>query len=480
MPIGAGKDEIRSPAMPSSHPIPSPGRFASIGVFALTVLVFAGGITGLTWQLRAGLREQIFRREADRMAAVVSMQLELSAVEMVLPPEQLPVALLFAVLKASKFSGVVGVRVFDASRQFCAAWPVPWLETPPADEDWVKLVGGATLARLHANVSAEEVIGLGSLRPGLLETWVPVRLSGNDGLLGVAQFWISAEGPLAEFAGHDRRLWTQAVTAWLAGSFVIGLALHWAFRRIEAAHRALRARTEDLQRANRELVLTAKTSALGAVTAHLMHELKNPLAGLEVFMAGQFDAEGRAELASGEELVAASALTRRLRTMVTDVVEVLRDEQMGATFELSAAEMLGAVAAKVQGEAKQRGVALEVVGAAEVGGVVSGRRANLAILVIRNLLQNAIEATPAGGAVRLTSAQRAEGGLEFLIADGGPGLPATVRASLFQPCASSKPSGSGVGLALSYQLALKADGVLELVKSDERGACFRLVLPAEA
>jgi len=211
-----------------------------------------------------------------------------------------------------------------------------------------------------------------------------------------------------------------------------------------------------------------------------MHELKNPLAGLEVFMAGQFDAEGRAELASGEELVAASALTRRLRTMVTDVVDVLRDEQMGATFELSAADMVGAVEAKVQGEAKQRGVALQVMGAAEVGSVVSGRRANLAILVIRNLLQNAIEATPAGGVVRLTSAQRAEGGLEFLIADGGPGLPAAVRASLFQPCASSKPSGSGVGLALSYQLALKADGVLELVKSDERGACFRLVLAAEA
>jgi len=54
-----------------------------------------------------------------------------------------------------------------------------------------------------------------------------------------------------------------------------------------------------------------------------------------------------------------------------------------------------------------------------------------------------------------------------------------VRARLFQPCASSKPGGSGLGLALSHQLAQQAGGRLELARSDSRGTSFRLVLPAE-
>ncbi len=462
-------------AAPDTSP---PGRFAHVGVLALTVLVFGAGVSVLTRQLRSGLSDQIFRREADKMAAVVSMQLDNSAEELALPRDQVPVALLFAVLKTSKLPGVVGVRVFDSGRHFNSAWPVPWSDEAPASDDWAKLVAGESIARHHAMVSAEEVIGLGSARRGLLEAWVPLRQSGSATMIGAAQFWIEAESAGTELAEHDRRLWTQAGVAWLAGSIIIVLALRWAFRRIDAANQALRARSEDLQRANRELVLAAKTSALGTVMAHLMHELKNPIAGLEMFMAGQADTNARNEHSTGEELAAASTLTRRLRTMVNDVVGVLRDEQSGVEFELTGSEIAATVAEKVRGEAAQRDVKFAVTGRAD--GAVSGRRANLGVLVVRNLLQNAFEATPAGGVVRLTSGPAAGGGLEFLIEDGGPGLPPSVREKLFQPCTSTKIGGSGLGLALSHQLAQKAGGTLELVRSDGTGTCFRLVLAAEA
>jgi signal transduction histidine kinase len=111
---------------------------------------------------------------------------------------------------------------------------------------------------------------------------------------------------------------------------------------------------------------------------------------------------------------------------------------------------------------------------------VEGRSANLGTLVLRNLVQNACEAVGAGGAVRVTGARRSAGGVDFEVTDNGRGLPAAVRERLFQPCTSAKPGGSGVGLALSYQLAQQAGGRLELVRSDERGTTFRLVLPGEA
>jgi signal transduction histidine kinase len=177
-------------------------------------------------------------------------------------------------------------------------------------------------------------------------------------------------------------------------------------------------------------------------------------------------------------LAAASELTRRLRGMVNDVVSVLRDEQTGATFELTCADVVEIVRDKVQAEADQRGVKLEVAGAEAVA--FSGRRGNLATLVLRNLVQNALEATPASGRLSLKGGAAGAGRIEFLVEDTGPGLPAIVKAQLFQPCPSSKRGGSGLGLALSQRLAQQAGGQLELVRSDERGTCFRLVLEAEA
>jgi signal transduction histidine kinase len=164
--------------------------------------------------------------------------------------------------------------------------------------------------------------------------------------------------------------------------------------------------------------------------------------------------------------------------MVNDVVGVLRDEQTGAEFELTGEDIVEIVVAKVQSEADRRGIKLQV--SAGPGVTLPGRRANLATLVLRNLLQNALEATPRGGAVIFTGRSSDDGGSEFLVEDQAGGLPATVRARLFQPCASTKLGGSGLGLALSYQIAQQAGGRLELVRSDTSGTCFRLVLHPEA
>jgi two-component system sensor histidine kinase HydH len=209
-----------------------------------------------------------------------------------------------------------------------------------------------------------------------------------------------------------------------------------------------------------------------------MHELKNPIAGLEMFVAGQAGATTGNGGDAGVELAAASELTRRLRTMVNDVVSVLRDEQSAATFELTCAEVVDLVLTKVQAEAAARGVTVQGTGGAELA--FAGRRANLATLVLRNLAQNAIEACSRGGHVRISGGEGEGGRIEFVVSDDGPGLPDLVRARLFQPCQSAKSGGSGLGLALSQQLAQQAGGRLELVSSGPEGTSFRLVLGREA
>jgi signal transduction histidine kinase len=463
----------------TAAPPTPPGRYAPVAVLAVTLFVFAVIVAYLALWLRTGLRQQILEREAEALKEVASFQLTTEAEAFrALGVSDAPGALLNAVLKTSKLRGVFAVRVFDHAHQFSGAVPVDWSEDPPGDEVWQQLETGRPIARLHPRESAAQVIGLSTVAPSsertepLLETWLPLRESEQGQLSGAAQMWTNGEAIAREFAALDRRLLTQAIFAWIGGAVIIGTLLIWAFRRLAQANDTLQLRTEDLLRANRELTLAAKTSALGAVTAHLMHELKNPLAGLEEFVANQVEAtEG------GSEVAAASELTRRLRTMINDVAGVLHDEQAGGGhYTLTVDEIAELAVTKVRPIAASRSVRLESQGKSSAS--LPARRANLVRLVLHNLLQNALEATPASKRVRLTVIA-ADGGIRFRVEDQGTGLPAQVRERLFQPCASTKPGGSGLGLALSQQLARQAGARLGLVSSDSTGTQFELVLEPE-
>jgi C4-dicarboxylate-specific signal transduction histidine kinase len=108
--------------------------------------------------------------------------------------------------------------------------------------------------------------------------------------------------------------------------------------------------------------------------------------------------------------------------------------------------------------------------------VLSNHEADLVLLILENLIQNALDATPAGKAVRF--AVCAEGDrLVMEVADEGPGLPPEMQARLFTPCASSKKGGSGIGLAISQQLANHLGAGLSLKHSSSKGCAFQLVLP---
>lgn len=461
---------------------PTPRRYTPVAVLAVTLGVFALVVAYVSWWLRSGLQQQVLNREAEALTEVASLQLANEADAMArLGVSDVPGELLNAVLKTSKMRGVFAVRVFDAAKHFNGAVPLPWSEVPPDDADWRDLVAGHAIARLHSRESAAEVIGLAPPRATqrasepLLETWLPLRRADGAPLAGVAQMWTDGHTIAGEFTRLDRQIWVQAVTAWLGGAMLISALILWGFHRLAEANRQLQARGEDLLRANRELAMAAKSSALGAVAAHLMHELKNPVAGLEEYVASQAELGGRGE--GGGELAAASELTGRLRRMINDVAAVMRDEQSGAHFELTGREIVELARAKVAPLAREHGVELECTADTDVE--ISGRRANLAILVLNNLLQNAIEASPAGKNVRV-HATAEDGLVRFQVEDDGSGLDPRIRQRLFEPVTSTKPGGSGLGLALSQQIARQASGRIELVRSDPTGTCFQLVLELTA
>jgi len=123
--------------------------------------------------------------------------------------------------------------------------------------------------------------------------------------------------------------------------------------------------------------------------------------------------------------------------------------------------------------AQAAGVAWEVSGATPR--TFSNREADLVLLILENLAQNAIDATPRGGRVRLTMSRTDEAVMEM--SDQGPGLSAGQAARLFTPGVSSKKGGSGIGLAICKQLAEHLGARLELAANSSSGAIFRLVMP---
>ena len=121
-----------------------------------------------------------------------------------------------------------------------------------------------------------------------------------------------------------------------------------------------------------------------------------------------------------------------------------------------------------------RGVTLEVASAEELDPVAMAGDALRQVLL--NLALNAIEATPQGGAVRVT-AEATGDAIAISVEDEGPGIPEELRARLFEPFVSTKAQPSGLGLAISRRLVEDAGGTIEATTRDEGGARFVVALP---
>jgi signal transduction histidine kinase len=298
----------------------------------------------------------------------------------------------------------------------------------------------------------------------LLEVEVPLPDQSHSRLAGVIQFIIEGNSVAEEYEQLDHTLAWEAWVAFAVGAALLTATLGWTFRRLAQ-------RTADLQRANQELTMAAKTSALGAVTAHLIHQLKNPLFGLQQFV------ESQGSLVDMEsERQDATAAARRMQAMVNTVIGVLRDEKSGAQYELSLDELAGTIKTRTHDAAAAKGVRLTVACVGEA--TLPARSVNLMILILVNLIENAIQATPSGGTVRFAATASASG-VECEVCDEGPGLPAELAESLFSPHPSAKPGGTGIGLAISKQLANHLGASLDLKGTSAAGCVFRLRLPRQ-
>jgi PAS domain S-box-containing protein len=233
-------------------------------------------------------------------------------------------------------------------------------------------------------------------------------------------------------------------------------------------------RTEELEIANRELLRAEQLVALGQVAAGIAHELRNPLTSIKgLVQVNRKEAEANGVPAEDLQIIE-QEIRRMERTLQTflDFARPPKPERR----QLDLIHVIERVVALVRGRAAKQKVQIRWQPPPEPLGVAADQD-QLQQLVL-NLVLNALDAMPRGGTLEILLRPADVGGWEIRVQDTGPGIDPQWMPRIFEPFASSKETGLGLGLAVSRRIAEDHGGSLAAYNRPEGGACLVVQLPA--
>lgn len=337
------------------------------------------------------------------------------------------------------------------------------------------------------------------------DIWVPLQMPAGVRSPGGLRLWINP----ADWTGLLTGLWHQFILLFALGGAValvsafLTTALYTrrfrliseTLRQAEAGTYAARPRyvSHDEVGASLDLIdrlvmkqrknvaVPAPVQRLAIAARTLAHEVKTPLNALAIhleLLRKKLNDVDDADVQSQRSLSALDSSMRQVDRLVRDFTDYSAPVTMERKL-IDIAEVLG--------------TSLDAVGSA-----CTAKKINLAVDLapgpwplqgdatrlrqsFDNLLRNAMEAQPGGGAIRV-SAKRNDHELVVDISDAGPGVPPERRAELFEFGKTTKVGGNGIGLPLS-QLIVESHGgslVYEDRNGNGSGATFRVTLPLEA
>jgi PAS domain S-box-containing protein len=234
---------------------------------------------------------------------------------------------------------------------------------------------------------------------------------------------------------------------------------------------------DSLESINTQLQVSERLAALGRITAGVAHEVKNPLNSMRLWLenlkeslpAEQASASQQAVQVLDKEIDRLDAVVKRFLDFTRPM-----DIRLEAT---QLAVLLKEVLDIAQPQLQKSNIQLAQLLPIDVPEVYVDRA--LLKQAVLNLVLNAAEAMPNGGQMRLVLSRRGEMA-EITVGDTGKGIPPEHRQKIFQLFFTTRPGGSGIGLASAFRIVQLHNGSIDFTSEVGRGTTFRIELPLAA
>ncbi|MEI9979640.1 MAG: ATP-binding protein [Edaphobacter sp.] len=242
---------------------------------------------------------------------------------------------------------------------------------------------------------------------------------------------------------------------------------------------------ESMAQLGQELEVSRRLAAIGKLTAGVGHEVKNPINAMVVhleLLRGKLTAGGGEAFTGAQRHVdILSGEMQRLDRVVQTLADFSRPMELHLR-EHDLRNVVGTVMELTSVEMDEHGVSSSVTAPHEP--MMVRVDAELVQQALLNLLLNGMQAMPEGGSLRVTM-RREQQFAVVEVADEGEGIPPEVLPRIFELYFTTKPKGSGIGLAMTYRILHLHGGALEVrsnadAGSSERGTVFTLRLPVAA
>jgi signal transduction histidine kinase len=230
---------------------------------------------------------------------------------------------------------------------------------------------------------------------------------------------------------------------------------------------------ESVRRIENEIELSRRLAAIGRLTSGVAHEVKNPINAIVVHLellrekTREIDPDTRRHLdIIGREI-------HRLDRVVQMLVDFNRPLELRlADFDLR--RLVEDVALLASPEAARQEVKIE----SQLGDVPLPVRADADLIkqALLNVVLNGVQSMASGGELCI-AARHHDSAAVIEVQDQGGGIPPELRDKVFNLYFTTKKTGSGIGLAMSYRVLQLHNGALDFVTEVGRGTTFRLILP---
>ncbi len=318
-----------------------------------------------------------------------------------------------------------------------------------------------TMTRTHAGALAAQNslrVGLGVLLVVVLASGIWLGMILLRGLRHVQRLELSLAHADSDAVPHLERTGVRELDRIVDGFNRYRL-------RFEEARAHLRGAAQQRNRDQR-------LAALGRMTGGIAHEIRNPIAAMrlkaENALAAAPERQPEALRAIVGQIDRLEGLVQSLLALVQPVTLTPRAVDLPAWLEERRQAVADRAAAKaVRIEVRHSGATLAVFDPVHLARAID------------NLLDNAVRHVPRGGAVVLDAHAVDGQSITLTVDDDGPGVPESLRPQLFEPFATGRADGTGLGLALAREVALAHGGELRHVALDH-GTRFELELPWRA